>query len=67
MHIGQSAVLINALEPEHIFSQHFATYVEDDDNRIWTKGYLDELKTVLPKTMQERYHKLEQGEVFVIG
>jgi L-ascorbate metabolism protein UlaG (beta-lactamase superfamily) len=67
MHIGQSAVLINALEPEHIFSQHFATYVEDDDNRIWTKGYPDELKTVLPKTMQERYHKLEQGEVFVIG
>jgi len=31
-----------------------------------TKGYPDELETVLPRPMQERFHKLDQGEVFVI-
>lgn len=66
MHIDRSAILINALEPRYIFPQHFGTYVESDDNRFWTKGYPDELETVLPKPMQMRFHKLEQGELFVI-
>jgi L-ascorbate 6-phosphate lactonase len=67
MHIDHSAILINTLEPEYIFPQHFGTYVENDDNRFWTKGYPDELKTVLPKPMQARFHKLEMGEVFVFS
>jgi len=67
MHIDHASILINALEPEHIFPQHFGTYVENDDNRFWTKGYPDELRSVLPQAMQARFHKLEQGEVFIIS
>jgi L-ascorbate 6-phosphate lactonase len=67
MHIDHSAVLINALEPDFVFPQHFGTYVENDDNRFWTKGYPDELRTVLPKPMRARFHKLELGEVFVLS
>ena len=66
MHVARSAILINALEPAHVFPQHFGTYVETDANRYWTKGYPDELKAVLPRPMQERFHKLAQGEVYVI-
>jgi len=66
MHVERSTVLINALAPEHILPQHFGTYVETDANRYWTKGYPDELKWVLPRRMQERFHKLAQGEVFAI-
>jgi L-ascorbate metabolism protein UlaG (beta-lactamase superfamily) len=64
--VDRSAVLINAIEPRHIFPQHFGTYVQTDDNRFWTKGYPDELKAVLPRRMQERFHKLAQGQVFVV-
>jgi hypothetical protein len=32
----------------------------------WTKGYPDELRAVLPRPMQARFHKLAQGEVFCI-
>lgn len=66
MHIHQAALLINALEPEYIFPQHFDTYVEDADNRFWTKGYPDELNAALSKSLQARFHRLEQGEVFII-
>jgi L-ascorbate metabolism protein UlaG (beta-lactamase superfamily) len=66
MHVRQSALLINALEPAYIFPQHFGTYVETDANRYWTKGYPDELKTVLPRRMRERFQKLGQGEVYVM-
>jgi L-ascorbate metabolism protein UlaG (beta-lactamase superfamily) len=66
MHVGQSAVLIHALEPSHVFPQHFGTYVETDANRYWTKGYPDELKTVLSRPMQERFHKLAQGQVYTV-
>jgi L-ascorbate metabolism protein UlaG (beta-lactamase superfamily) len=66
MHVERSALLINALEPGHIFPQHFGTYVETDDNRYWTVGYPDELKAMLPRGMQERFHKLAQGQPYVI-
>lgn len=51
----------------YIFPQHFGTYVESEDNRFWTRGYPDELKTVPPRRMQERFHKLAPGEVYVIS
>ncbi len=66
MGVERAAVLINALEPAYIFPQHFGTYVETDTNRYWTKGYPDELASVLPRPMRERFHKLAQGEVYVI-
>jgi len=66
MHVERSAILINALEPAHIFPQHFGTYIETDANRYWTKGYPDELQAVLPRRMQERFHKLAQGDIHAI-
>jgi L-ascorbate metabolism protein UlaG (beta-lactamase superfamily) len=67
MAVARAAILINALEPAHIFPQHWGTYVETDANRYWTKGYPDELAAVLPRPMRERYHRLAQGEVYSIG
>jgi len=66
MYIDRSQILINRLEPAYIFPQHFQTYRETDDNAFWTRGYPDELKLRLARALQGRYHKLKQGEKFVI-
>jgi L-ascorbate metabolism protein UlaG (beta-lactamase superfamily) len=66
MHIDRSMILINHLEPSHIFPQHFGTYRQTDENAFWTRGYPDELKQRLSRELQERYHKLQQGEMFLI-
>lgn len=66
MYIDRSAIMINALEPEYIFPQHFDTYEVTEENIRWSKGYVDELKNALSKQTQQRYHKLRQGEIFVI-
>ncbi|MFC2075756.1 MBL fold metallo-hydrolase [candidate division KSB1 bacterium] len=66
MHITQSTILINQLNPEHVFPQHFDTYEMTAQNMFWTKGYPDEVRTMLPPAMQTRYHKLKQGELFLI-
>jgi L-ascorbate 6-phosphate lactonase len=66
MYIDRSMILINRLEPSYIFPQHFQTYREDPENQFWTKGYPDELYLRLSKTLQQRYHKLKQGEMFEI-
>ena len=66
MFTDRSMILINRLEPDYIFPQHFGTYRETDDNRFWTKGYPDELKLRLSKTLQDRFHKLAVGGMFVI-
>jgi L-ascorbate metabolism protein UlaG (beta-lactamase superfamily) len=66
MHLDRSTILINRLEPRYIFPQHFDTYREAPDNLFWTRGYPDELKLRLSMTLQQRYHKLRQGEKFVI-
>ena len=34
---------------------------------VSNEGYPDEVKTLLPRPMQARFHKLAQGEVFVIS
>jgi L-ascorbate metabolism protein UlaG (beta-lactamase superfamily) len=66
MHIDRSTILINRLEPAHIFPQHFSTYREAPENLFWTRGYPDELHDRLSTQLQQRYHKLKQGERFVI-
>jgi L-ascorbate metabolism protein UlaG (beta-lactamase superfamily) len=66
MHTDRSMILINRLEPAFIFPQHFGTYRETDENLFWTRGYPDELKQRLSQELQRRYHKLKQGEMFVI-
>jgi L-ascorbate 6-phosphate lactonase len=67
MYIDRSMILINRLEPGMIFPQHFGTYRETPDNQFWTKGYPDELFTRLSEDLRKRYHKLKQGEMFVIN
>jgi hypothetical protein len=67
MRVDHSALLINAIEPAFIFPQHFDTYVPTEENSYWTVGYPDELKAALSAEMQKRFHKLEQGQVFVIA
>jgi L-ascorbate metabolism protein UlaG (beta-lactamase superfamily) len=64
MYTDRSMILINTLQPAYIFPQHFGTYVEDDENSFWTRGYPDELKLRLSADLQKRYHKLKLGEMF---
>ncbi len=66
MYIDRSMILINRLQPAYIFPQHFETYVSTEENAFWTRGYPDELKLRLSQDLQRRYHKLKQGEKFVI-
>lgn len=67
MHVDRSLILINRLEPAHIFPQHFGTYTESPENRFWTKGYPDELAERLSATLRRRFHRLRIGEQFVIN
>src|SRR4051794_32229351 len=66
MYTDRSMILINHLQPKYIFPQHFGTFVETDDNRFWTHGYPDELRLRLSQNLQQRYHKLRQGQMFRI-
>lgn len=66
MYTDRSMILINRLQPKYIFPQHFGTYVETDENRFWTHGYPDELQLRLSQDLQQRYHKLQQGQMFPI-
>lgn len=66
MYIDRSLILINRLEPSYIFPQHFGTFRETDANLFWTRGYPDELKLRLSTELQRRYHKLTQGQPFVL-
>jgi L-ascorbate metabolism protein UlaG (beta-lactamase superfamily) len=66
MPVDRAAILIDRLAPAHIFPQHFGTYVQEPDNVFWTRGYPDELGRILSPSLRDRYHRLEQGEVFVI-
>ena len=62
-HQGKGNLL---LFPSPIFPQHFGTFVVKDDNAFWTRGYPDELGLRLSAALQKRYHKLAQGEMFII-
>ena len=66
MYIDRSAILVNAIEPDYIFPQHFGTFIQKEDDLFWTKGYPDELKAALPKLMQNRFRKPKLGQVFLI-
>jgi L-ascorbate 6-phosphate lactonase len=66
MYVDRSMILINKLQPAHIFPQHFGTYQQTEENAFWTRGYPDELKLRLSADLQKRYHKLNQGQMFRI-
>jgi len=62
MHIQQSLILINELEPDYILPQHRNTFRVTDENRYWTTAYDHEVKLYLSKPLQARYHILDHGE-----
>jgi len=62
MYIDPSVILINALNPDYIFPQHHSTIAITDENRFWAKGYPDEVKIRLSRSMKERYHILRPGD-----
>ena len=62
MHIDRSVILINALEPDYIFPQHRETFRVTPENRYWTTAYTYEVRNLLSKPLQQRYHILEMGE-----
>jgi len=66
-HIAASKTLIETVRPEFIFPQHFGTYQPTDQNSFWTVGYPDELCITLSPDMQQRFHTLDQGEIFTIA
>lgn len=55
MGVTQSRQLIEAIQPGHIFAQHFGTYLEREENAFWTHGYQAELGASLPPAMRARY------------
>lgn len=61
MHIQQSVILINELEPDYILPQHRDTMTQTEQNRYWTFGYSREVRLMLSKTLKERYHILAMG------
>ena len=61
MYIDRSVILINTLEPDYIFPQHHSTVIVNESTRFWAKGYPDEVKLRLSKSLQDRYYILEQG------
>lgn len=66
MHVAPAARFIHAIRPRYVFPQHFGTYKQAPDNVHWTVGFPDELRQALDAEMRERFHKLQQGEVFVV-
>ena len=65
-HIEDSLTMIRAIQPSRIFPQHYGTYEPTEKNSYWTVGYPDELRDALPDDLRVGYHKLSQGEVFVV-
>jgi L-ascorbate 6-phosphate lactonase len=61
-YIDASVILINALNPDYIFPQHYGTVKINATNRFWAKGYPDEVKIRLTKEMKEKYYLLKPGD-----
>jgi len=65
-HIDRSVILINELAPEYILPQHRNTYRETPENQYWTHAYVEEVKWLLSKSLQQHYHVLELGEQLLV-
>lgn len=66
MYIDRSVILINTLNPDYIFPQHRSTISPDEGRRFWAKGYHEEVKIRLSKSMQDKYQILNIGEGIAI-
>jgi L-ascorbate metabolism protein UlaG (beta-lactamase superfamily) len=65
-YIDPSVILINELNPKYIFPQHRDTFRVSPENRYWTSGYPYEVKLLLSKMIQQKYHILRMGEKIAI-
>lgn len=63
-HIDATVRMIEAIQPTHVFPQHFGTYQVTDQNSYWTVGYPEEVRARLSGDLKSRFHILEQGQIF---
>jgi L-ascorbate 6-phosphate lactonase len=61
-YIDASLILINTLNPDYIFPQHHSTIRVNASNRFWTKGYPDEVRIRLSKSLKEKYFIFNPGD-----
>lgn len=66
MYIDRSVILINTLNPDFIFPQHHSTIIVNEETRFWAKGYPEEVKIRLSKSLQDKYHILKPGDGWII-
>lgn len=66
MYIDRSVILINTLNPTFALPQHHSTVQVTEETRFWAKGYPDEVKLRLTKSLQDRYHILKEGDFLKI-
>lgn len=66
MYIDRSVILINTLNPDFIFPQHHSTIIVNEETRFWAKGYPEEVKIRLSKSLQDKYHILKPGDSWII-
>lgn len=55
---------VEAVEPKHIFAQHFGTYAANAENAFWTKGNEQALGKALPPALRRRYTVPEYMRVY---
>lgn len=65
-YIDPSVIMINTLDPDYIFPQHFGTITVADNNYWWTQGYPREVYLRLSKPLKERYNLLKPGDKKVV-
>ena len=66
MHVEGCRSLIEAINPDHIFAQHFGTYPVTDANSYWTTGYEEPLRLALSSKHRSRYIIPEPGKSYAI-
>jgi L-ascorbate metabolism protein UlaG (beta-lactamase superfamily) len=64
-HVDGSRTLIEAIDPDLVFAQHFGTYPVTDDNAFWTTGYERHLRRILTTDFRKRYHVPVPGEIYI--
>ena len=58
--------MVEAIDPDFVFAQHFGTYTVTDQNSYWTVGYPDEVCDSLATPFRDRFRIPEQGVVYTI-
>ena len=62
MHINNSVLFIQMIDPKHICPQHYDSYETTPENAFWTRGFPDEVFELLSKDQQQKFVKLLQGQ-----